>query len=287
MAARPTWKGFLKISLVNIPVRVFPATDSAATISFNQLHAECQTRIQQKRWCPKCEKEVPISDVVKGFEFEKGRYVVMNDEDLSKVRPESTRVIDLVQFTDAAAIDPIYFEKPYYLAPDGQMALESFAVIREGMKGKAGIGKLALYGREYLVAVQPKDKGLMMYTMRRSAEIRSMGAIDELENVPVKVKPEEIKLAKQVIANFEGQLDLADYRDEYQEELQRIIDAKIAGEEVVATEEQTPPKVVNLMDALRQSLDRVNTVKKKPAKVEVAKPAKPVVAAKEKKRARG
>ena len=287
MAAIPTWKGFLKISLVNIPVRVFPATDSAATISFNQLHAECQTRIQQKRWCPKCEKEVPISDVVKGFEFEKGRYVVMNDEDLSKVRPESTRVIDLVQFTDAAAIDPIYFEKPYYLAPDGQMALESFAVIREGMKGKAGIGKLALYGREYLVAVQPKDKGLMMYTMRRSAEIRSMGAIDELENVPVKVKPDEIKLAKQVIANFEGQLDLADYRDEYQEELKRIIDAKIAGEEVVATEEQAPPKVVNLMDALRQSLDRVNTVKKKPAKVEVAKPAKPVVAAKEKKRARG
>jgi DNA end-binding protein Ku len=286
MAARPTWKGFLKISLVNIPVRVFPATDSAATISFNQLHAECQTRIQQKRWCPKCEKEVPISDVVKGFEFEKGRYVVMNDEDLSKVRPESTRVIDLVQFTDAAAIDPIYFERPYYLAPDGQMALESFAVIREGMKGKAGIGKLALYGREYLVAVQPKDKGLMMYTMRRSAEIRSMGAIDELENVPVKVKPEEIKLAKQVISNFEGELDLADYRDEYQEELQRIIDAKIAGEEVVATEEQTPPKVVNLMDALRQSLDRVNTVKKKPAKVEAAKPAKPVVA-KEKKRARG
>jgi DNA end-binding protein Ku len=286
MAARPTWKGFLKISLVNIPVRVFPATDAAATISFNQLHAECQTRIQQKRWCPKCEKEVPISDVVKGFEFEKGRYVVMNDEDLSKVRPESTRVIDLVQFTDAAAIDPIYFERPYYLAPDGQMALESFAVIREGMKGKAGIGKLALYGREYLVAVQPKDKGLMMYTMRRSAEIRSMGAIDELENVPMKVKPEEIKLAKQVISNFEGELDLADYRDEYQEELQRIIDAKIAGEEVVATEEQTPPKVVNLMDALRQSLDRVNTVKKKPAKVEAAKPAKPVVA-KEKKRARG
>jgi DNA end-binding protein Ku len=286
MAARPTWKGFLKISLVNIPVRVFPATDSAATISFNQLHAECQTRIQQKRWCPKCEKEVPISDVVKGFEFEKGRFVVMNDDDLSKVRPESTRVIDLVQFTDAAAIDPIYFERPYYLAPDGQMALESFAVIREGMKGKAGIGKLALYGREYLVAVQPKDKGLMMYTMRRSAEIRSMSTIDELENVPVKVKPEEIKLAKQVISNFEGELDLADYRDEYQEELQRIIDAKIAGQEVVATEEQTPPKVVNLMDALRQSLDRVNTVKKKPAKVEAAKPAKTVVA-KEKKRARG
>ena len=286
MAARPTWKGFLKISLVNIPVRVFPATDSAATISFNQLHAECQTRIQQKRWCPKCEREVPISEVAKGFEFEKGRYVVMDDEDMAKVRPESTRVIDLVQFTDAAAIDPIYFERPYYLAPDGQMALESFAVIREGMKGKAGIGKLALYGREYLVAVQPKDKGLMMYTMRRSNEIRSMGAIEELEQVPVKVKPEEIKLAKQVISNFEGELDLADYKDSYQEELQRIIDAKIAGEEVVATEEQAPPKVVNLMDALRQSLDRVSTGKKKAAKVvEPEREAK--AAAPAKKRARG
>jgi DNA end-binding protein Ku len=284
MAARPTWKGFLKISLVNIPVRVFPATDSAATISFNQLHAECQTRIQQKRWCPKCEREVPISEVAKGFEFEKGRYVVMDDEDMAKVRPESTRVIDLVQFTDAAAIDPIYFERPYYLAPDGQMALESFAVIREGMKGKAGIGKLALYGREYLVAVQPKDKGLMMYTMRRSNEIRSMGAIEELEHVPVKVKPEEIKLAKQVISNFEGELDLADYKDSYQEELQRIIDAKIAGEEVVATEEQAPPKVVNLMDALRQSLDRVSTGKKKAAKV--AEPEREAKAP-AKKRARG
>src|SRR5438045_6535119 len=97
MAARPTWKGFLKISLVNIPVRVFPATDSAATISFNQLHGECQTRIQQKRWCPKCEREIPLSEIVKGYEFEKGRYVVMEEEDLSKVRPESTRVIDLVR----------------------------------------------------------------------------------------------------------------------------------------------------------------------------------------------
>ena len=286
MAARPTWKGFLKISLVNIPVRVFPATDSAATISFNQLHGECQTRIQQKRWCPKCDREIPLSEVVKGYEFEKGRYVVMDEEDMAKVRPESTRVIDLVQFAPVESIDPIYVERPYYLAPDGQMALEAFAVIREGMKGKAGIGKLALYGREYLVAVQPKDKGLVMYTMRRANEVRSMDAIDELAGVPSKVKPEEIKMAKQVISNFEGELNLAEYTDAYQEELQRIIDAKIAGEEVVATEEQTPPKVVNLMDALRQSLDRVSTGKKKTVKVEADVPAK-TKAAPAKKRARG
>jgi DNA end-binding protein Ku len=286
MAARPTWKGFLKISLVNIPVRVFPATDSAATISFNQLHGECQTRIQQKRWCPKCEREVPLAEIVKGYEFEKGRYVVMDEDDLAKVRPESTRVIDLVQFTDAEAIDPIYVERPYYLAPDGQMAQEAFAVMREGMTGKAGIGKLALYGREYLVAVQPKDKGLVMYTMRRANEIRSMSNIEELESVPSKVKPEEIKLAKAVIENFDAELNLEDYKDSYQEELQRIIDAKIAGEEVVATEEEAPPKVVNLMDALRQSLDRVSTEKKRSAKADMEKPAK-VKSAPAKKRARG
>jgi len=284
MAARPTWKGFLKISLVNIPVRVFPATDSAATISFNQLHGECQTRIQQKRWCPHCEREVPHSEIVKGYEFEKGRYVVMNEEDISKVRPESTRVIDLVQFTDAAAIDPIMIERPYYLAPDGGMATEAFAVMREGMKGKAGIGKLALYGREYLVAVQPREKGLIMYTMRHANEVRSMDNIEELDSVPSKVKPEEIKLAKQVIENFEGEFKLAEHRDEYQEELQRIIDAKIAGEEVVATAEEAPPKVVNLMDALRQSLDRVSTGKKKSAKAEIEKPVK--AAAPKKKAAR-
>ena len=287
MAARPTWKGFLKISLVNIPIRVFPATDSAATISFNQLHRECQSRIQQKRWCPKCEVEVPLSDVVKGYEFEKGRYVVMDEEDLSKVRPESTRVIDLVQFTPVESIDPIFVERPYYLAPDGQMAQEAFAVMREGMKGKAGIGKLALYGREYLVAVQPKDKGLVMYTMRRANEVRSMDAIDELSGVPSKVKPEEIKLAKQVISNFEGEFVLAEHADAYQEELQRIIDAKIAGEEVVATTEEAPPKVVNLMDALRQSLDRVSTGKKKTVKVETEAPARALKAAPAKKRARG
>src|SRR5690349_7001427 len=162
MAARPTWKGFLKISLVNIPVRVFPATDSAATISFNQLHAECQTRIQQKRWCPNCDREVPLSEIVKGYEFEKGRYVVMEEEDIQKVRVESTRVIDLAQFTDETSIDPIYVDRAYYLAPDGAVAADAFAVMRDGMAGKAGIGKVALYGREYLVAVKPQKKGLVM-----------------------------------------------------------------------------------------------------------------------------
>ena len=257
MAARPTWKGYLKISLVNIPIKVFPATDTGATLSFNQLHAECQTRIQQKRWCPRCEREVPNTDIVKGFEFEKGRYVVVGDEDVEKVRVESTRVINLERFTDANAIDAIYLERPYYLAPDGAVAREAFAVIREGMKGKAGIGRVALYGREYLVKVEPRERGLIMYTLRHANEIRSMKAIDELADVPETVKPDEVKLARQVIGTFEGELDFEAYRDEYQEGLREIIDAKITGREVVAAEVEAPPKVVNLMDALRKSLDTI------------------------------
>src|SRR5688572_3009326 len=271
MAARPTWKGFLKVSLVTIPVKVFPATESAATISFNQLHAECQTRIQQKRWCSHCEREVPNSELVKGYEFEKGRYVVVGDEDIQKVRVESTRVIDLAQFTDETAIDPIYVDRAYYLAPDGPMAAEAFAVMREGMVGKAGIGKVALYGREYLVAVRPQKKGLVMYTLHHDAEIRAIDQIDELSSVPTKVKPEEMKLAKQVIATFDAELNLKDYKDEYTEGLRKIIEAKIAGEEIVAPEMQEPPKVVDLMEALRRSLDSVSTEKKKPAKADLKK----------------
>jgi DNA end-binding protein Ku len=266
MPARPTWKGYLKISLVNIPIKVFPATDAGATLSFNQLHAECQTRIQQKRWCPHCEREVPNTDIVKGYEIEKGRYVIVDQEDIDKVRVDSTRVINLERFTDETAIDPIYLERPYYLAPDGPVAREAFAVIREGMKGKAGIGKLALYGREYLVKVQPRERGLIMYTLRHANEIRSMDAIDELQDMPAKIKPEEVKLAQQVIGTFEGDVDFKSYRDEYQMGLREIIDAKIEGREIVAQEEEAPPKVVNLMEALRKSLNSISARKTTPKK---------------------
>jgi DNA end-binding protein Ku len=235
MAARATWKGFLKISLVNIPIKVFPATESSATISFNQLHGECQTRIQQKRWCPHCNREVPNSEIVKGYEFEKGRYVVLSED-------------------------------------DGKMAADAFAVMRDGMKGKVGVGKLALYGREYLVAVRPHQRGIVMYTLHHAAEIRSIDGIEELDTVAPKVKPEEIKLARQVIDTFHAPLNLASYKDEYREGLQKIIDAKIAGEEVVAPDVEAPPKVVNLMEALRKSLDAVSTGKKRPVKAETEKP---------------
>jgi DNA end-binding protein Ku len=272
MAARATWKGYLKVSLVNIPIKVFPATESSATISFNQLHGECRSRIQQKRWCPHCNREVPNSEIVKGYEFEKGQYVVLSDEDFDKVRTESTRVINLVQFADDSSIDPMYVDRTYYLAPDGGVAGDAFAVMRDGMKGKVGIGKLALYGREYLVAVRPHGRGIVMHTLHHAAEIRSMDAVDELASVPSSVKPDEIRLARQVIEMFEAPLDLQSYKDEYREGLQGIIDAKIAGQEIVAPAAEEAPKVVNLMEALRKSLDAVNTKRKTPAKAAVAKP---------------
>jgi DNA end-binding protein Ku len=274
MAARSTWKGFLKVSLVNIPIRVFPATESAAALSFNQLHSVCQTRIQQKRWCPSCDREVPNSEIVKGYEFQKGRYVVVTEEDFAKVTVESTRVINLVQFSDETAIDPMYVDKAYYLAPDGPVAAEAFAVMREGMRGKAGVGKVSLYGREYLVAVKPQEHGLVMYTLHHAAEIRSIDQIEELGGVPKNVKPEELKLAQQVVDMYSGDLNLEDYKDEYKQELRRIIDAKVAGEEVVAAPAVEPPtNVVDLMAALRKSLDAVSAATKPTAKADLKKKA--------------
>src|SRR5437588_3566830 len=164
----------------------------------------------------------------------------------------------------------MYVDRAYYLAPDGGHASDAFAVMREGMKGKVGVGKLALYGREYLVAVRPHERGIVMHTLHHAAEIRRIDSVEELNSVPAKVKPEEIKLARQVIGTFEGPLNLSEYKDEYREGLQRIIDAKIAGEEIVATTVEAPPRVVNLMDALKKSLDAVSSTRKKPVKATVA-----------------
>jgi DNA end-binding protein Ku len=283
VAARPTWKGYIKVSLVTIPVKVYPATESSATVSFNQLHAECQTKIQQKKWCPKCEREITQAEVVKGYEFEKGRWVVVDEEDIAKVKTESTKIINLMQFTEVEQIDPMYVDKTYYLAPEGPMAADAYSVMREGMQGKAGIGKVAIHGREYLVAVRPHKQGMVMYTLHHAAEMRTIDQIEELREVRGAVNPAEMKLAKQVIESIEGDLNLADYKDEYQDGLRKIIDAKIAGEEIVAPEEVAPPKVVDLMEALRRSLDQVSAGKKKTAKADEAT-AKKVTNIKAKKR---
>jgi DNA end-binding protein Ku len=264
--ARSTWRGYLKISLVNIPIQVYPATEAAAALSFNQLHGECQTRIQQRKWCVKCGREVPNSEIVKGYEFERGRYVVLNDEDFDAVRPDSTRVIDLVQFADAGALDPMYVDRTYYLAPQ-PVGAEAFAVMREGMTGKIGVGKLALYGREYLVAVRSLGRGLVLHTLHHAAEIRSIDAIgEELANVPDVVDARQAKLARQLVQTFDAPLDLSTFSDAYVEGLRKVIDDKIAGREVAGPPAPVAPRVVNLADALRRSLETLQRTKKAPAK---------------------
>ena len=271
MAARAIWKGHLRLSLVTIPIRVYPATNPAATISFNQLHRVCQTRIQYKKWCPHCEREVARDEIVKGYEFERGQYVPVEEEEIDTVRPESTRVVALSQFTDADAIDPVFIDTPYYIGPDGKVAAESFAVMREALKGKAGIGTLAMHGRDRLVAIEPRGRGLIMFTLRHEREIRDIDAIDELKDAPEKVKAEELALARKVIGGFEDRVDFSKYPDTYEEALREMVDAKIKGREIITTEESVErPKVVNLMDALRKSLDEASRAKKRPAKAPAA-----------------
>jgi DNA end-binding protein Ku len=266
MSARPTWKGVLKISLVTIPIKVFPATESSKGLEFNQLHDACQTRVTQRKWCTSCAREVSSKEIVKGFEFETGRYVLLLDDELDAVKPESTRVIDLTQFGPAEQLDPLYVDRTYYLQPDGPLAGAAYEVMRNAMIGKLGIGKLAIYGREYLVAVGPQHRTtdtLMLYTLHHAAEIRPIEASGDLPTVS-RVPPDQAKLASQVIAALSRPLDFTSFTDEHRGNLQRLIDAKIAGDEIVAVAPADAPAVVNLKDALLASLQRAT--KPSPAK---------------------
>lgn len=271
MAIRALWKGHLRLSLVTIAVRVYPATDAAGTIRFNQLHRKCQTRIVYKKWCPQCDREVTADEIVKGYEFERGQYVALDEADIKKVRPESTRIVQLQQVTSAKSIDPLLREDAYFLAPDGKAAAESFAVMRDALEDKAAVGTVAFHGRDRLVAIEPRDRGLIMFTLRHEDDVRDIGKIPELDAVPAKAKTQEIALAKRVLAEYEGEIDFSKYRDTYEDALREMIDAKIAGEDVVAPKTEAPPKVVNLMDALRKSLDQVSRERKRPARARAAK----------------
>lgn len=263
--ARPTWKGFLKLGLVHLAVRLYSATETTEAISFHQLHGACRTRIQQKRWCATCAREVAYGELAKGVEVEPGRSVVVSEEDLATVTPESTRVIDLAQFTEASAIDPLYLDRAYYLVPEAASAA-GCALVCEGLRGKAGIGRLALYGRESRVAVLARGDGLVLFTLRNGGEVRSREAIDQTPPAPAPTLA-EVKLVQQVIALLKGDVDWADRRDAYQDALQQLVATKVAGGEVVAVTAAAPAPVQDLREALRQSLLEVSARKKKtPAK---------------------
>jgi DNA end-binding protein Ku len=256
-SSRATWRGSIRFSLVTIPIRVFPAT-TTSDVAFRQLHSVCRTPIQLKKWCPHCEEEVGASDIVKGYESAKGQFVVVEEEEIKKARPESTHAVSLSYMLDANAIDPLYVERVYFLAPDTREAGSAYSVLREGLGDRAGIGHLALRGREYLVAVVAKDDHLEMYTLRTAGEVRDASDIDELSFATGKVKADEIRIAKMVLEHLPEAPKLSTFTDRYQETLREMLAAKVPEGRVAETGRPGKrTKVVNLMDALRESLNQV------------------------------
>ncbi|HWB29218.1 MAG TPA: Ku protein [Vicinamibacterales bacterium] len=258
MASRPSWKGALKLSLIAIPVRAYAATRPHADVAFRQFHRVCHTPIQLKKWCPHCEVEVGPDDIVKGHETSKGRYVFVEDEDIAKLRPASTETLDVTTVIDASAIDPRYVERAYYLAPDSKAAASPFAVIRKALDDKAAIGRFAVHGREYLAAVVAEDDGLAMYTLRTAGEVVARDAIPELSERQPAAKAEEVRLARRVIESLASDADLTMFKDNYETALREMLERKGRGETIAAEGGAKPRgrgEVVNLMDALRRSLD--------------------------------
>jgi DNA end-binding protein Ku len=244
----------LKLSLITVPVRVFSATTPAGEVRFRQLHEKCGTPIQLKKWCPHCKEEVDGSDLAKGFELRKGSFVMLEQADIKAVKPQATHTVEVSRVIDAAGLDLLLIDQPFYMVPDGAHAGAAFSVLRDGLEGKAAIGTIVMHNREHVVALMPHEGAFRMFTMRRADEVRSLRDLQLAMPSSGKVKAEELKLAKSVLASFEGALELQDYPDEYEAALRRMIRAKAAGKEIVEPEVEKPTNVVNLLDALRKSL---------------------------------
>jgi DNA end-binding protein Ku len=289
MAGRAYWKGYLKLSLVACPVKLFAATSaSAGRISFNMLHKDTLNRVQMKYHDPEL-GEVPRTDLVKGYQFEKDRYVVVTNEELDEVEIESSKTIDIDGFVDAAEIDPIYFDSTYYMAPDGPIAEETFAVVLEAMKrvDKVAIARIVLSGRERLVAIQPIEDGFRMTTLRSAKEVRDSSSA--LEPLKVKIGEDMLSMAAQIIASKPIEFAPENFEDRYEEALMTLVKSKISGGQPIITKAPERGNVVNLMDALRRSIEEerrpaapslgkapaaAKTGKAAPAKKSAAKTAK-------------
>ncbi|HEX9823706.1 MAG TPA: Ku protein [Actinomycetota bacterium] len=259
---RTMWKGAISFGLVSIPVKVYPATEEK-TLRFNQLHDEDHGRIKYQRTCAKCGEQVEYEHIVRGYEYEKDRYVILTDEDLDQVPVESGRAIDIEQFVDVEEIDPIYYKKSYYLAPE-ETGLKAYHLLREALAedGRVGIAKVSFRDKEHLSVVRLRDNALVLETMYWPDEIRATD-FEELDK-PVKVRPQEVQMARSLIDNLTESWEPERYKDEYREALVGIVEKKVAGEEieVIASPEEAP-KVVDLMEALKQSVENTKKKEKK------------------------
>jgi DNA end-binding protein Ku len=258
---RTLWRGAISFGLVSIPIRVYTATEEK-TLRFNQLHEKDHGRIKYKRVCSNDDEEVPYDEIVKGYEYEKDRYVILTDEELDSVPVESTRTIDIAQFVDRGEIDPIYYKKTYYLGPE-EAGVKAYQLLRDALRegDKVGIAKVSFRDKEHLSAIRLKDDVLVLDTMFWPDEIRE-AEFTELEK-PAKVSDKELQMASSLIENLTEPFQPENYQDEYREALLEIVEKKVEGQEIEVIEAPEPSKVVDLMDALRTS---VENTKKAPAK---------------------
>ncbi|HEX7945272.1 MAG TPA: Ku protein [Phenylobacterium sp.] len=255
MAPRPTWQGHLKLSLVTCPVSLYTATNSGGDVHFNLINPKTNNRIRMITTDPDT-GPVNRSDLVKGYEVSKGEYILLTDEEIKSVKLESTRTIDIERFVPAEDIDRIYWDNPYYLAPDGKMAQEAFAVIREALKkaGKIALGRIVIATRERILALEPRDKGILAYSLRSDAEVRKP---DEIFDDIAAAKPDAdmIAIAQKIIDQRSGPFDPSKFVDRYEEALKALIAEKKKGHKPVSAEEPEDTNVVDLMAALRASLE--------------------------------
>jgi DNA end-binding protein Ku len=249
---RAMWKGAISFGLVTIPVAVYPATEEK-TLRFNQLHDEDGGRIRYKRVCEKDGEEVPFEHIVKGYEVEKDRYVVLTDEDFDAVPVASSRAIDIVQFVDFDEIDPVMFKKSYYLVPE-ETGAKAYSLLREAMKedDRVGIAKVSFRDKEHIAALRFKDDSFVLETMFWPDEIREadFGGID----VHTDVRDQELTMARQLIDSLTSGWNPDEFADSYREALVQIVEAKLNGEEIEVVEAEPAAKVVDLMEALKASV---------------------------------
>ncbi len=272
MAFRPTWQGHLKLSLVTCQVALYTATDAGGDVHFNLINPKTNNRIKMIATDPET-GPVDRSTLVKGYEVEKDRYVLLTDDEIKAVKLESTKTIDIERFVPQADIDRIYWDNPYYLAPVGQLAQEAFGVIREALKrtGQIALGRIVLSTRERILALEPHDKGILAYSLRTHDEVRDaaevFGGISD-----AKPDPAMISIAEKIIEQQEGPFDPTQFVDRYEQALKALIADKEKGHKLVASAEPEDTNVVDLMAALRASLQgkaapapkKAATVKAKP-----------------------
>jgi len=260
MAARSSWKGFLKLSLVSVPVKAYTATASGGgEVRLNQLHAECHSRINYKKSCP-VHGEVSGEQIVSGYEYSKGQYVVIDTDELEKLRTEDDKAINIDTFVAPDELDPVFSSgKTYYLVPDGPVAQKPYAVLQQAMVelGRHAIARVVMHGKEQVVWLRPMDNLLSMTVLNYDHEVTKPAAFDE-ELVKPSIEADELKLAKTLIdASTAKKLDFAKYKDLYTQKLTQLIEAKVAGKEIVAAPVHEQAHIINLMDALRQSVAQV------------------------------